>query len=153
MSLGLCAGAALAGEELARQEPTVADATRDDVFDHKRLCVTIWPAKTEVAAGEKFEVKLRVVNSSQEPQSLKVFSCSWDGHWTWKNRRIGYDTWPCFKNAIVTLQLQPGEKYEQALTMKIEGKGPSKTEPLQMGFRPHEESKTYWSNEVVLSVK
>ena len=115
--------------------------------------MTIWPAKKQVKPGEEFDVKLRVVNSSQVPQSFKVASCSWDHHWTWTNRRSDYKMWPCFRNAVVTVQLQPGEAYEKTLAMKIEGKGPLNTESLQMGFKPSGETKTYWSNEVVLSVK
>ena len=164
VTLSVLGGVAVSGDEPARQEPTAPDAKdsdandsdakdSDNVFGHERLCVTIWPAKTQVPVGEEFEVKLRVVNSSQEPQSLKVASCSWDHDWTWSNRRIGYKMWPCFRNAVVTVQLQPGEAYEKTLAMTIEGKGPAKTESLRMGFKPGGETKTYWSNEVVLSVK
>jgi len=154
MGLGAFGGLALAGDEANGQEPPALEAeANEDVFGHEQLCVTIWPAKTQVKPGEEFEVKLRVVNSSEEPQSVKVFGCSWDDHWMWKNRRIGYDPWGCDKNAIVTIQLPPGAAYERALTMKIAGTGTSKTESLQMGFKPDGESKTYWSNEVVLGVK
>lgn len=154
ITLGAVGGLAVRGDEPARGEPPAPDAKEsDDVFGHERFCVTIWPAKTQVNVDEEFEMKLRVVNSSAEPQSLKVASCSWDHDWTWSNRRIGYEMWPCFRNAIVTLQLQPGEAYEKALMMKIEGKGPTKTESLRMGFKPAGETKTYWSNEVVLSAK
>jgi hypothetical protein len=154
LTLGMLGGLAVGGDEPARQDPPAPDAEDSDhAFGHERFCVTIWPAKTQVNVGEEFEVKLRVVNSSQEPQSIKVASCSWDQHWTWSNRRISYKMWPCYRNAIVNLQLQPGEAYEQKLAMNIEGKGPSKTESLRMGFKPPGETKTYWSNEVVLSVK
>ena len=154
VTLGVLGGVAVGGDEPARQEPSAPDAKDSNhVFGHERLCVTIWPAKTQVKPGEEFEVKLRVVNSSQEPLSLKVWSCSWDHHWTWSNRRIGYNSWPCAANGIGTVQLQPGEAYEKGLAVKIEGKGLSKTESLRMGFKPAGETKTYWSNEVVLSVK
>jgi hypothetical protein len=154
MTLGVLGSAAVGGDEPAGQEPSAPDAKdSDDVFGHERFCVTIWPVKTQVKPGEEFEVKLRVVNSSQESQSIKVASCSWDHQWTWSNRRIGYKMWPCYRNAVVTVQLQPGEAYEKTLAMNIEGKGPSKTESLRMGFKPAGETKTYWSNEVVLSVK
>src|SRR5689334_5538435 len=76
IGLGAVGGLALAGDEPVRQEPPALEAkANEDVFGHEQLCVTIWPAKTQVEPGEEFEVKLRVVNSSQELQSLQVWSC------------------------------------------------------------------------------
>ena len=43
----------------------------NDVFGHDRLCVTIWPEKTRVTEKERFDVKLRVVNSSDAIQSSR----------------------------------------------------------------------------------
>jgi len=154
ITLGVFVGLALGGDDPPKKEPAEPGAKGDDdVFGHERFCVTVWPAKTQVKPGEEFEVKLRVVNSSQEPQSLKGWSCSWDMHWKSSNLRIGYRPWPCYANAIMAVELQPGEAYEKVLVMKLVEKGMSKTESLRMGFTPHGEKKTYWSNEVVLGVK
>lgn len=152
-TLGVFVSFALSGDDSPKKEPVQPAAKgNDDVFDHQRFCVTIWPAKTQVRPGEEFEVKLRVVNSSKESQSIKVASCSWDQHWKWSNRQFTYKPWACYRNAIVAVQLQPGEAYENVLVMRFTG-GPSKTESLRMGFTPAGEKKTYWSNEVVLGVK
>jgi len=153
ITLGVFVGLALGGDEPPKKELAEPGAKgNDDVFGHERFCVTIWPAKTQVKAGEEFEVKLRVVNSSEEPQSLKVWSCSWDMHWKWTNPRFGYKSWACAANSVMAVRLQPGEAYEKVLVMKFAG-GTSKTESLRLGFTPDSEKKAYWSNEVVLGVK
>jgi hypothetical protein len=153
ITLGVFVSFALCDDDSPKKEPAEAAAKgNDDVFGHERFCVTIWPAKTQVKPGEEFEVKLRVVNSSEEPQSLKVWSCTWDMHWKSSNLRIGYRPWPCYANGIMDVRLQPGEAYEKVLVMKFTG-GTLKTESLRMGFTPHGEKTTYWSNEVVLGVK
>jgi len=154
ITLSVFAGFALGGDDQPKQEPAEPGVKgTDDVFGHERFCVTIWSAKTQVNADEEFEVKLRVVNSSEEPQSFKVASCSWDRQWKSSNLRIGYKSWPCYANAIIAVQLQPGEAHEKVLVMKLVGRGTSKTESLRMGFTPAGEQKTYLSNEVVLGVK
>lgn len=147
----LCAGFVLSGDESI--ENPAKPGTNGDVFDHQRLCVTIWPAKTQVKAGEEFEVKLRVVNSSETPQSLKVWNCSWDSHWKWRNSGFQHSSWECFKNFVTTLQLEPGAAWEKTLVMHFSGEGSAKTTSLRMGFTPEGEKHTYWSNEVVLGVK
>lgn len=153
-TLGVFVAFALCGDDPPTKEPAKPGAKgNEDVFDHQRFCVTISPAKTQVSPGEKFEVKLRVVNSSKEAQSFKVVTCSWDEHWKWSNRRISYKPWPCWANALIAVRLQPGEAYEKVLVMELVATGKSKTEPLRMGFTPSGEKKTYWSNEVVLGVK
>ena len=136
--------------EPAKGEPS--GKANEDVFDHQRFCVTIWPTQPRVTPGVWFEVKLRVVNSSAQVQSFKVWSCSWNRHWKWNNRRIDYLHWPCWDNAIIDVRLQPGEVYENVLLMMLTEKSTSKTESLHMGFTPSGERKTYGSNEVVLGV-
>ena len=153
ITLGVFVGFALCGDNPPKKEPARPDAKgNEDVFGHERLCVTIWPAKTQVRAREEFEMKLRVVNSSKQPQSFNAASCSWDTHWTWKNLRFSYKPWDCYANGVMPVRLQPGEAYEKVLVMQFAG-GTSKTESLRMGFTPSGEKKTYWSNEVVLGVK
>lgn len=154
MALVSFVGFAVCGDDPLKKEPARPDASgNEDVFGHQRFCVTIWPAKTQVTTGEKFEVKLRVVNSSEEPQSVRVASCSWDHFWKWSNDQFRYDPWPCFRNAVTDVVLQPGEAYEKVLVMYLVGRGTSQTENLRMGFTPAGEKQTYWSNEVVLGVK
>lgn len=154
ITLGVFVGGALCDDDSLRKEPGKPCAKANkDVFDHQRFCVTIWPAKAEIKAGEEFAVNLRVVNSSDEPQSFKVWSCSWDVNWHWRNHRFGYTPWDCYRNGIIEIRLQPGEAYEKMLSMKLVGEGTSKTESLRMGFAPSGEQKTYWSNEVVLGVE
>jgi len=153
ITLGVFVGLALCGDDPPKKEPAEPGAKgNDDVFGHERFCVIIWPAKTQVKADEEFEVKLRVVNSSEGLQSFKVASCSWYMHWNSSNLHIGYKPWSCWSNAIVDVRLQPGGAYEKVLVMKLVGQGTSNTEPLRMGFTPGGEKKTYWSNEVVLGV-
>lgn len=153
ITLGAFVGFALCGNDSPKKEPAQPAAkSNDDVFNQQRFCVTIWPAKTQVKPGEEFEVKLRVVNSSKEPQSIRVWSCSWDMHWKWSNPQFTYKPWACYRNGIVAVQLEPGEAYEKVLVMQLAG-GASKTQSLRMGFTPDGEKKTYWSNEVVLGVK
>jgi hypothetical protein len=154
ITLGVVVGFALGGDDRPKHQTAEPAAKgKDDVFGHERFCVTVWPAKTQVSAGEEFEVKLRVVNSSQEPQSFRVASCSWYMDWKSSNPHIGFTPWPCWRNAIVDVTLQPGEAYEKALVMKLVGEGRSRTESLRMGFTPGGEKTSYWSNEVVLGVK
>ena len=153
ISLGVFVGIALCGDDPPAKDPAKPAAKgNEDVYDHKRFCVTIWPAKTQVAPGEEFEMKLRVVNSSAKPQSIQVASCSWDMYWKWSNPQFSYKMWGCFRNGVVTVELKPGEAYEKVLVMQFKG-SKSKTESLRMGFTPGGEQKTHWSNEVVLGVK
>ena len=125
----------------------------EDVFGHERLCVTVWPEKTRVQGDEVFGVKLRVVNSSEQVQCFRVMNCSWDEHWQCGNPRIAHVLWACTRNFPVTVELAPGEAYEQKLNMYVGAKGDSRTERFRMGFTPIGEKKTYRSNEVVIGVK
>jgi hypothetical protein len=148
----VCAGFALCDDNPASRQPPVAPR-KEDVTDHQRFCVTIWPAKTQVAPDEEFELKVRVVNSTEETQSLQVWNCSWDSHWTWSNQRFGYVGWGCGKNFVTSVPLAPGEAYEKTFKAFLAARGESKTQSLRLGFTPEGEQKTYWSNEVVLGMK
>ncbi len=153
ITLVVFVGFAVCGDNPPAKEPAKPEAKgNEDVFDHQQFCVTIWPAKTQVKPGEEFEMKLRVVNSSEKTQSFQVASCSWDFYWKWSNPHFTYKMWACYRNAVLPVQLKPGEAYEKVLVMQFEA-GKSKTESLRMGFTPGGEKKTYWSNEVVLGVK
>lgn len=60
-TLGVFVGFGLGGDA-----PLIPGAKgNEDVFSHERFRVTIRPAKRQVKPGEKFEAKLRVVNSSK----------------------------------------------------------------------------------------
>jgi RNA polymerase sigma factor (sigma-70 family) len=148
----------------------------EDILNHDRFCVTIWTEKTRVEVGELFEVKLRVVNSSEAPLSFVVMNGSWDDHWQSSNPRIDCNRGIVrTKNFPVTVQLEPGEAYEQTMHLSVGAKGTPKTESFRMGFTPSfrwglplpfdrelgtvevktppKAVKTYWSNEVVLGLK
>jgi hypothetical protein len=129
-----------------------ANATNEDVFGHDRLCVTIWPEKTQIKPEEPFEVKLRVVNSSEQAQSFTVMSCSWDEHWACSNRRIVLGRRPCWRNVPTTVQLAPGEAYEKTMTLSVGAGGDSRIESFRLGFSPIGQKKTYWSNTVAIAV-
>ena len=156
ITLGGFVGFAPCGDDLPKKVPAPSGARgNEDVFGHERFRVTIRPAKTEVRLGEKFDVKLRVVNSSNVPQAFKAWSCSWDVQWTWKNLRIhyGFDNFDCWRNGLQEVRLKPGEAYEKTMALKLVAAGKSKEESLRMGFTPGGERKTYWSNQVVLGMK
>jgi hypothetical protein len=146
--------------ESSAEKVAKSDSKEEDVFDHQRFCVTIWPERTRVLKGDPFKVKLRVVNSSGQVQSFKAWSCSWQKHWKSSNPRIDFSPWHCWDNARVPVQLQPGGGYEQEWWMTYEQpwwtirlkKGPSTTVSFRTGFTPGGEKTTYWSNEVVLGV-
>jgi len=154
IALGLFVSFAPCGDSPPKNEPAQPGArVHEDVFDHPRFCVTIWPEQTQVVKGSSFEVKLRVVNSSQHVQSIRVWDCSWQKHWKVSNPRLDLMPAHCWDNARVTVQLQPGGAYEKVAILTLMEKGASKTESFRMGFTPDGEKTTYWSNEVVLGVQ
>ena len=126
---------------------------RQNVLDHERFCVTIWPETTRVGVGETFDLKIRVVNSSNKTQSLSVMTCSFWPYWESNNSLIGSARFKCFGNVLATIDLKPGEAYERKEPMMISNRAKSKAEPFKIGLTSHGEQKTYWSNEVVLGIE
>ena len=117
------------------------------------LCVTIWPRKTQVKLGERFDVLLRVVNASERPQIFEVWSCSWFQHWQCSNSCLAQERWACKGNAAKVIHLQPGEAHERTLKVYVRDPGASKIVAFRMGFTSLGSKRTFWSNEVVLGLK
>lgn len=138
--------------------PSSAPSEKDaepgsDVFDHERFCVTIWPERTRIKENEYFDVKVRVVNSSQKIETITYMSCSFPGQWRSSNPRIRQEPLMCFSNVRVTQELKPGDVHEKALKRGLSGKSLAKTESFKLGFTSLGEKKTYWSNEVVIGTE
>jgi hypothetical protein len=136
----------------------------EDVFGHEALCVTIWPEKAQVKAGEKFALHFRVANSSDCTQSFVVMGCSYCEDWRSSNPRMAIVCPICRGNVPGRIDLKPGEAYEKPLVMRVTADGPRKTEAFRMGFQPRRpsadsedegilEHRIYWSNEVVVGLK
>lgn len=132
----------------ADDKPKAAEGEKE-----KNLAVTIKPQKNRIRANEAFNVDLRVMNSSKSPQSFQVMSCSWDEHWKSSNQRVFWKGWPCFKNIEMTVKLAPGEAYEKALPMLLVAGKPQEKVIFKMGFTSLGSNRTYWSNDVTLTVQ
>jgi hypothetical protein len=123
-----------------------------NVFGPERFSVTLEPTVNQITKGSTFQVTLRVVNSSAQVQTIRVWDCSWEKSWKSSNPRIEFFPHPCWDNARIAVRLQPGEAYEKVGMMVLHEKGRFPTESLRMGFTPLGERKTYWSSDVVLGV-
>ena len=76
---------------------------KGDEEEKPTLTVMVKPDRQKVRANATFELKLRVVNSSSSPQSIRVMNCSWDEHWKSSNAMVTWQSWDCTKNFEVTV--------------------------------------------------
>jgi hypothetical protein len=117
------------------------------------LSVRTTAAKKTVRLNEPFDVRLRVVNTSEEAQSFRVMNCSWDEHWKCSNPAVSWVSWDCSKNFPVTVTLKPGEAYEKTLPMLVTKGEPGARVSFKMGFTPIGSKGTYWSGKVTVRVE
>ena len=116
------------------------------------LTVTAKPEKTWVHLNEQFQVRLRVLNTSDTTQSFQVMNCSWDEHWRSSNKQVTWVGWPCSGNPVATETLKPGQAYEKTLATLVMAGAPKDKVSFKMGFTPIDSKRTYWSNEVTVQL-
>jgi hypothetical protein len=129
------------------------DVAAARVADAGPLAVTAQVQADRVRVNEPFDVRLRVVNRSESPQSFRVMSCSWYEHWRSNNPRVSWTDWPCHKNVPKAVALEPGQAYEKALPMRVPAGAPPGEVSFKLGFTPLDGKRTYWGNEITLRVE
>jgi RNA polymerase sigma factor (sigma-70 family) len=118
------------------------------------LVVTVeLPQAHPVRVAQPFQVRVRVVNSSQSPQSFRVANGSWEQHWQSSNDRVHWMPQPVFRNFIETVKLEPGQAYEKTGDLFLAPGKPEKEVRFKMGFTPQDSKQTWWSKEVTLRLE
>ena len=144
--------AAARGDKETPAEKPMGPAAKTAGVDEP-LTVRVDPQKLRVRPKVDFEVRLRVINSSQAAHSFQVMSCSWFRQWKASNERITLAEWDCAENDKVTETLQAGRAYEKKLSMRLASGKPGEKVTFRMGFTPVGSKRTVWGNEIVLQVE
>jgi RNA polymerase sigma factor (sigma-70 family) len=136
-------------------KPAKADekAKAEEAEPEGPLTVSVHSRRTQVRLKEPFEIVLRVVNSSNAPQTFRAMSCSWDQQWKANTDRLDWRRWVCTVNYPKTVTLEPGEAYEKTLSVYVANGEPEEKVAFKMGFTPIESKRTYWSGEVTIRVE
>jgi hypothetical protein len=116
------------------------------------LTVRASAAQKTVRLNQPFDVRLRVVNASEQTQSFRVMGCSWYEHWRSDDPAVTPEGWACSRNFPVTVTLKRGEAYEKTLPMLVTSGKPGDRVSCNMGFRPFGGKLTYWSGKVTVQV-
>jgi hypothetical protein len=119
--------------------------------DTNLLKVVVKPEKTQVHAGEHFNLALRVENTATTNQYVRVMSCSWWEQWQQSNPSIFFNTEDCTWNAPTSLEIPAGG----AITFDLKAylsEPVSRKFSFQMGFTPIGSKKIFWSNDVKLKI-
>lgn len=117
------------------------------------LSVTVKPQKDRIRLDEHFKVSVRVVNTSRSRQSFQVANGSWEMHWKSSNDRVHWVPRAVFRNFFETVNLDPGQAYEQTGDMLMAPGKPQKEVVFKMGFTPRGSTQTYWSNKVTVHIQ
>lgn len=118
----------------------------------KSLRVVVKPLKTKVRVKEPFKVTLRVENPTTTNQTMRVMNCSWYDEWQTSNTNITWISWGCGKNFAMSVEIPPGGAYTNQLEMLIPEPISKKTLSFRMGFTPIGSKKTFWSDEIRLTI-
>lgn len=81
-----------------------------------------------------FEAYCTVTNLSSMPQTIRTSSCSWNANWETDNKRIYCPGWGCIANAVETIVLKPGARYEKVLPLTADAKVNGRTVRFRVGF-------------------
>jgi hypothetical protein len=133
-----------------RTEEKPRDADRET---RDALTIRIEAYEKNVHVNEPFAVELRVVNSSQSPQTFRVFGANTDGQWLSKNERVAWESEAAGKSfGEMTVKLKPGEAYEKTMSMVLLTGESKEKVPFRIGFTPIDSKVTYLSNDVTVQV-
>lgn len=117
------------------------------------LTVKATAAKETVRLNEPFDVRLRVVNTSEDTQTFRVMSCSWYEHWRSDDPAVTSVGWACSRNFPVTVTLKRGEAYEKTLPLLVSEGEPGDRVSYELGFKPIGSKLTSWSGKVTVQVE
>jgi hypothetical protein len=127
-----------------------------DAVDTNSLRVVVEPSKTDVRAGEHFNLALQVENPTATNQYVRVWSCSWDQNWQISNPSIMVgQNLNCEFNPPITEKIPAGDSIKFDLEVYVPGPIsllPSKKLSFQMGFTQIGSKKTIWSDEVKINI-
>jgi RNA polymerase sigma factor (sigma-70 family) len=142
------------GDGVDNPVATVNEKPKDGVGGNDNtLTVTIEPQKNRIRADEPFNVDVRVVNSSKSPQTIRVMSGSWRGHWKSSNESVAWERVVILKDVEQKVILEPGKAYEKTGAMFLVAGKPQQKVSFKVGFTPIGSNETFWSNEVTLQVE
>ena len=139
-----------AAAQLNRPSPSLASS----------LKVQISAAQTMVKNTERLVIHTRISNSSNETQTLQVWSCSYDQSWTSGYQGVSLDPVPCRANAPATIYLKPNETYERDLSVYVwfrRKELPQESITFPLGFKPWidppiKSLPLIWSNPITIKV-
>ncbi|MEZ0224096.1 MAG: hypothetical protein ACAH83_06055 [Alphaproteobacteria bacterium] len=119
--------------------------------------------KIEIAAlppsvknTEAVEVGTKIRNVGKDSRRLQVWSCSYPDHWQTDNAAAEVVQVPCDKNALIWIDVKPGEAYERQLTVRVSvvaEEVQQESVTFRLGFKPSAETPAVlWSNAVTVKV-
>ena len=121
------------------------------------------PLKVEIATlqpsvknTEAVEVGTKIRNTGSDSRRLQVWSCSYPDHWQADNTAAEVVQVPCDKNALIWIDLKPGDAYERKISVRVSGLAKEvhqETVTFRLGFKPSAEAPAVlWSNAVTVKV-
>lgn len=138
-----------AATQVNRPSPSLASSLKVDVK----------AAQTTVKNSEHLVIHTRISNTSNETQTLQVWSCSYDKSWTSDQQGVSLDPVPCRANAPIPIFLKPNETYERELSVYAWFRPknlPQESITFHLAFKPWIDppvkSPFIWSNPITIKV-
>jgi hypothetical protein len=116
------------------------------------LTVSVSLHENRVPVRARFQVDVRVKNTSTSDQSFRVANGGWEQHWTISTDRLYWEPRPVFRDFIETVTLKPGEFYSKTGTMLVAKGTPPQDLVFKLGFVPEGKKEVLWSDEVTLTL-
>ncbi|MBA4147119.1 MAG: hypothetical protein H0X66_03320 [Verrucomicrobia bacterium] len=122
------------------------------------LRVKVKLSKQRVREGEPFQATMRVENTSETQQEIRVMNCHWDYNWRSTLRRnIGWRPWTCDKNFEEEISIPPGGGYQKELELVayLAGVETLYNHPyitFRMGFTQEGGKTTLWSDAQTVTI-
>jgi hypothetical protein len=116
------------------------------------LVVTATAAKQKVRVHEAFEVSVRIVNVSAQPQTIRFWNVTWFYACKPNNPAVSWEWVECRSNSLRTVRLQPGQAFDRSSLIEVTKGQPGENISFKLGFTSFRSKRTYWSNEVTVQV-
>jgi hypothetical protein len=130
-----------------------AEASQNTNGMANALRVVAIASTNEVRVAEPFKVALRVENRTKTNQTIRVMNCSWDEHWRSSHPAVSWIGRSCSKNFAVDVKLATDGAYTNQLEMFVTEGAVNPKVSFRMGFTPINETNTFWSDVVLMTVK
>jgi hypothetical protein len=83
------------------------------------LKLRVEPTQITVKNGQASSLVATIQNVSWKTQQLRIWSCSYDKHFSSDSKAVNVVPVPCRANTLLGVRLEPGEKYRRELSVHI----------------------------------